>query len=417
MVYLSKARLSVSFLTCLLIGAGELAAAQDPFDFDLTASESSNLAWHVSGYVESRNQYFEDSNNWNSNRVAGYVEVKWEGEEKAGLQWRAYGSVISEYDEETRDYRDPARTEVKEVYLLRDGDQVDVTIGKQRVAWGTADGVSTIDRLNAVDFRDPIGNARTASRRPSWLVRTEAKLSSGILEMVWLPRGRDRKLPEYGSPWEPADLRALRNQERLGLISLDLEDPHKDEWGVRYSSYGEGIDWSVAYFNGYTDGGVDLKQVGNRLRFTPEHVETINVSGALGLTSSTLRAEVAYTTGLVVDGVTNDIWQVVLGWDRTFLANLYVNLQLFYDERTATPDDYGATFVVSNNAFDDAATYGLRGQVGKDGQLAIEGYFEFDVRDNLTLSTKYLVFDGEAGTALYDYRDNDFLELTLRWDF
>ena len=41
----------------------------------------------------------------------------------------------------------------------------------------------------------------------------------------------------------------------------------------------------------------------------------------------------------------------------------------------------------------------------------------YDFGDNLTLSMKYLAFDGAAGSGLFDYRDNDFLEATLRWDF
>lgn len=413
---LTKVHLSASTLFLTLWSIASLALANDAFDFDLSES-ANNDRLKVSGYLESRNQYFLVDDDWASTRLSGFLEFKWEGEKSADHQWRAYGSLLAEHDAQTRDYRDPERGELKELYLLRDGSEFDITIGKQRVAWGTADGVSAIDRVNAVDLRDPIGNARTASRRPSWVVRCEFDLSSGILDMIWLPRGRDRKLPEFGSPWEPGYLRALREQQRSGLLNFSIDDPHKDEGGIRYVTYGQGFDWSLAYFNGYTDAPIRQTGTGSNIHLEHVRVSTFNASAALGLAHSTLRAELAYTPDNIVAGQTTDLWQVVLGWDRTFFTNLYANLQVFYDEAPDGPDSYGATFALSNKAFDDAGTYGLRGQIRNDQQRAIEVYFDYDLDDNLNLGAKYMIFNGAAGSRLFDYRDNDFLQASLRWDF
>ena len=94
-----------------------------------------------------------------------------------------------------------------------------------------------------------------------------------------------------------------------------------------------------------------------------------------------------------------------MGWDRTFFANLYTNVQLFVDE---APDSgfvnhYGATFAVSNRALDDAATYlwvGVRGQVGKGDQVAAEVYFEYTFGDHLKSAIKFLLFDADPGSGL-----------------
>lgn len=415
-VLLTKARLSASTFFLALWSIASLALAQDAFDFDLSESADADR-WTMSGYLESRNQYFVVDDDWASTRLSGFLELKWEGEKSAGHQWRAYGSVLAEHDAQTRDYRDPERGELKEFYFLRDGSKFDITFGKQRVAWGTADGVSTIDRVNAVDLRDPIGNARTASRRPSWVVRGELDIAAGILEMVWLPRGRDRKLPEFGSPWEPTYLHVLREQQRSGLLNFSIDAPHKDEGGIRYVAYGQGFDWSLAYFNGYTD--TPVRQTGTVNNIHLEHVrlETFNASAALGLAQSTLRGELAYTPNDIVSGQVTDLWQVVVGWDRTFFTNLYVNMQAFYDEASDAPDSYGVTFALSNKAFDDAASYGMRGQIRNEQQQAIEVYFDYDLDDNLNLGAKYMIFDGAIGSRLFDYRDNDFLQASLRWDF
>lgn len=414
-VFLNKVPLSAKTLVLALILSGASASAKDPFDFNLSASPTQD-PWQVSGYLESRNQYFVVDDDWASNRVAGSVELKWEGKSAEDHQWRAYGSAWVEHDQQTREYRDPKRSELKEFYFLRDGSNIDLTIGKQRVAWGTTDGVSTIDRVNAVDLRDPIGNARTASRRPSWVVRNEIDLSKGILDLVWLPRGRDRKLAEFDSPWEPADLHALRALQAAGLLELHIDDPHKNEGGIRYLAYGQGFDWSVAYFNGYTD--APLRQTGTRkdIRLEPIRVETFNVSGARGLAQSTLRAEVAYTPNTIVSGQVTDVWQAIVGWDRTFFTNLYASLQFFYDAAPDGPNAYGTTFALSNTAFDDAGRYGLRGQFENDEQLVAELYFDYDFGDDLDLGIKYLIFDAAAGSESFDYRDNDFFQAILRWD-
>ncbi len=393
-------------------------AANDPFDFDLTAAAAVDPTWQWAGYFESRNQYFTETQGWESTRAQARFELKWVQTVMSGeVQWRGFASVDVEHDARTRDYRDVVRSEVREAFLVRDGVAMDVTVGKQRIAWGTADGVSTIDRVNAVDFRDPIGNARTSSRRPSWLVRVERKLPLGTLEAVWLPRGRDVKLPEFGSPWEPTDLHSLRQQRADGLIRLDIEDIKAHEGGVRYLVYGEGFDWSLGYFNGYTDAPVQFSQRLDQLRLSPVRIRTYNAAGAVGLSSSTLRGEIAFAPDTWVAGRQSDLLQMVVGWDRTFFANLYANLQLFWDEARSSEESYGVTFALTNKVWDDAADIGIRGQVANAQQHAVEVFMDYSFGDNLKLSTKYLVFDGSTGSPLGDFDANDFLELTLRWEF
>ncbi|MEM7079992.1 MAG: hypothetical protein AAF513_15330 [Pseudomonadota bacterium] len=416
-----SADLGLGLLLIVLLSIDRAEAAS--FDFDLEVEQTEQEpAWQNNTYVEARGQYFAAGEAWESSRVTAHTELKWgryAGVEQT--QWRGFVSGRVEHDERSVDYRAPARAELVEAYLLRDGATTDITLGKQRVAWGTADGVSTIDRINAVDLRDPIGNARTASRRPSWLLRIEQKLQTGSLDFVWLPRGRDRKFPEFGSPWEPSGLNELRMLRRAGAQGLEIEDPHRPEGGVRYQVFGQGVDWSVAFFNGYTDGPVRARTVAASpgaalLRLSPVRVSTVNIAGALGLARSTLRGEVAYTADTWVDSRPSDLWQMVLGWDQTFFTSLYVNLQLYYDRATAAPDTYGATFAITQQVFDDAATMGLRGQVGNDAQHAIEAFLDYRLGDQLLLSAKYLSFDGARSSPLGDFRDNDFAALTVRWD-
>ena len=395
-------------LACLVVPA---QAETDPFDFDLTRETGpAAQRWQLSGFVEARSRRFTATGDWLSNRLLAQADLKWtEG------RWRAFVQGTAEIDASKGEYRDRERYELREAYLHRDGDSLDITVGKQRVAWGTADGVSTIDRVNSIDFRDPISNARTPSRRPSWLVRVEQSTTVGIFEAVWLPRGRDRKFPEFGSPWETAALHDLRRLRAEGLIALTLDDPHRHEGGLRYRHYGRQLDWGLAVFDGFTDVPATILRKGNAIRLEPERIRTWNANAAVGFAKSTLRAELAYTPNHPVDGDSTSHWQAVLGWDRTFFTNLYTNVQVFWDRASSDEDSRGITFAVTNRVCDDAATVGLRGQLANDSQTAVEALIEYQWNDAVTLSARFLLFDGSPGSPLGEFRHNDFAELALRW--
>ncbi|MEM8767204.1 MAG: DUF1302 family protein [Pseudomonadota bacterium] len=402
--------LAVAVLTASACASGEEV---DPFDFDLLSeSVGTESPWEISGYVEFRNQYLTEQEDWLSNRFFGLMDVRW-----SRGRWRALAIASAEYDPATTDFRDPERSELREGYLHYDGDSWDLTVGRIRVAWGTADGVSTIDRVNAIDLREPIANARTASRRPSWLIRLEKSTAIGIFEAVWLPRGRDRKLPEFGSPWEPQSLNELRSLEAAGLIDLTIDDPHRPEGGLRYQHFGRGLDWGLAVYNGYTDVPASLDVEGSSVRLFPERITTFNVNGAFGLKSSTLRAEIAYTPDFPEQGETSDLWQAVIGWDRTVLTNLYLNFQAFWNSTEVTPDQYGMTFAVTHPVLDDAATVGFRGQAARNDEFSAELFADFQWTDRINLLLRYFVFEGEPGTLLGDFAENDFVECTLRFSF
>ncbi|AFJ01553.1 hypothetical protein Q7C_378 [Methylophaga frappieri] len=397
--------------TSFAAGPGEAA---DPFDFDLTESaEPTETNWQVNGYLEWRSRYALPQRDWLSNRMLTQLETRYESDE-----WLFFSSAQMEYDPATTDYRSAERFNLNEAYFSFDGDQFDLMIGKQRIAWGVADGRSTIDRVNAVDMREPIGNGRTSARRPSWAVFTEYNQDWGIWEAVWLPRGRDRKFAEFGSPWEMPFINQLRRQERDGQIALEIDDPHPHEGGIRFTHYGQGLDWGLAYFNGYTDAPIVLENKDNRIWLRPERIQTWNINLASGIGKNTLRAEFSHTPDFpTINGQTESLTQVVTGWDRTFLTDLYVNIQIYWDGYDETEDDYGLTFAITNGFYRDALELGIRGQTARDAQYVLEVFANYQVNDNLSLDIKSLTFGGDTDTGIGAFRDNDFVELAIRYAF
>lgn len=391
------------------------SGTDDPFDFDLT-EVAAPTAWQLNGFLEMRSQRFRDDSEQEteflSNRAYLDLELKWTGD-----KWRAFISGFSGYDPAAENFRHPERSEIREVYVQRDGGGWSLTAGKVRLAWGIADGVSTIDLINAIVLRDPIGNARTPSRRPTWLLRAEKTTAIGAFEAVWMPRGRDRKLPEFGNPWEPQLLNDLRVGAAAGFFDLDLQDPHEDEYGFRYRHFGQGFDWGAAVFDGTTDAPVVLEESAGRVTLRPGEIRTWNLNGAFGLARSTLRGEASFTTDAPLGEAAADRTQLVVGWDRTFFTSFYVNVQLFHDRYAGLFEDNGVTFAITEMFFGDAVTAGVRGQASRFDQYAGEVFVDYQWTDAFRIGVKSSWFGGEPGSGLGDFRDNDYAELSVRWSF
>ncbi|MEM6710437.1 MAG: hypothetical protein AAF648_16795 [Pseudomonadota bacterium] len=404
--------LAAVFAGVLSLVAAGARSAEDPFAFDLNDASTTESPWALSGSVEVRHQSYTEQGGELSQRVRAVFEPEW----RHG-RWLAFMQTTHEVDAAVDQFRAPYRGDFLQGFLRYDGDVVDVTVGKQRINWGVADGRATIDRINAFDLRDPIGNARTPSRRPSTALHVQTDLGQSQLEIAYLPFGPDRKLPEWNSPWEPAAFSELRQLRGADGCQAEIEDSTTPEGGVRWFRYGRGLDVGAAVYHGSLAAYRRQERV-TTLGFEPVRATTYNLSLALSALSSSWRAEVAYTPrALAPNGRTGGLQQVIAGWDRSIGAGTYVNLQFYSDRFEAGPDETGATFAVTQEAFDTAVEFGFRGQVANRGQRILEGYADWNRTDRLHLVARWVGFSANAGTALEPYAENDFFELSARWAF
>jgi len=123
--------------------------------------------------------------------------------------------------------------------------------------------------------------------------------------------------------------------------------------------------------------------------------------------------------------VARDLYQVVIGIDRTFFTNLYVNLQFFYDfiekgkeALSSKRKTHGITFEISNKFLDDDLTAGFRGMcyTSHEGS-ACEIFVEYKLGDNWQIAPGYLFFTGPKDSPLGQFGDNDMIYLSLRYSF
>ncbi len=131
-------------------------------------------------------------------------------------------------------------------FLLKN---LDLTVGKQRIAWGTADKIGVVDNLNPIDF------ANFLSFDPDYFF--ERRPQTGI-NLVWYPAGSLKiqwvwLLQNQVSPL-PYGYSALAGKF-FSLSSVVVKKAWDDKvvqsaWGVRASLRVLGLDLSASYYRG-----------------------------------------------------------------------------------------------------------------------------------------------------------------------
>jgi hypothetical protein len=91
--------------------------------------------------------------------------------------------------------------ELREAYVGLYSKRVDFRVGNQRVAWGHADAFSPNDVVNLRDLRDPVLNETELRQEPTFLLRADASLGFGSLQVIAAPFFRRDRYDVYGPNW------------------------------------------------------------------------------------------------------------------------------------------------------------------------------------------------------------------------
>ena len=182
------------------------------------------------------------------------------GEVSAGSSY-AVISAAAEYN-----YRNPARTgfRLNEAYYRYSGEIWDISVGRQVIVWGQADGFKLTDVLSARDSSEFIALSGDDARLPSDSVRLRFFHDLFTFEAVAVPFFTPNKLPRFGfedgakndlyyidtpdiykTPFGSVPIRYTKNQSAKPKIFTDTEA------AARFSFFLPGIDFSVSGFYGW----------------------------------------------------------------------------------------------------------------------------------------------------------------------
>ncbi len=178
-------------ITVLWVALGLQVAAQNPEPLKM------------SGYLQSDQRLLTRSPYdwiWNENRLSLQLEKKIPGKalffSEVWLRNLGIPNVSSASDLYNKGIPDPWNLEIREAYVQLYGfltKNLDVTFGRQRIAWGTADRINPTDNLNPYDFEDILDFGR---HRGSDALSLKYWLSANAsLQAVYLPFFRPDNLP------------------------------------------------------------------------------------------------------------------------------------------------------------------------------------------------------------------------------
>ena len=115
----------------------------------------------------------------------------------------------------------------------------------------------------------------------------------------------------------------------------------------------------------------------------------------------------------------------MIGIDRTFFTNFYVNLQFFYDfiengrEAIALKrKTHGLTFEISDKFLDDDLMAGFRGMYFTSNEgSACEIFAEYKIGDDWQIAPGCMFFNGPKDSRLGQFDDNNIVYLRLTYSF
>ncbi len=311
---------------------------------------------------------------------------------------------------------------------------VDVTLGKQRVTWGSTDGVNPVDVLNPRDLAFPPENEKIAvpMLHASYYASSELRVEAAVI-----PAFTPSTLP--GEAWRPAPQPVLTPGARIvGRLTPEEHRPPTElgnvQFGVRATALLGGFDVSATYFHGFRDrptltARLESTDVPGEFTFQPvldyDRMDLVGLdfSGVIG--DFVLRGEAAYTITGDPEGVHADVGnhsaQAVLGGEYLIPGGPRAVVQGILDY--TAPDagdepDLNLKFMTALSYQVDARTQLDLGWLQNvDGSGAVMPTASYTFADGVIGKAAAYVFYGGDKTEFGGWRDNSQLRVSLEYAF
>ena len=336
--------------------------------------------------------------------------------------------------------------ELREFYLNADVGRTLLTVGKQQIVWGKADGLKVMDVVNPQDFREFIMDEFEDSRIPLWSVNAEIPISDLTLQLVWVPDQTYHELPEAGSPYNfTSPLLIPTPPAGVDVAFNPVDRPNRvfadSDAGARLSTFWKGWDLTANYFYHYNDLPVFLRDVsmtpeGARVTITPtyerSHLLGGTFSNAFG--DLTVRGEVAFffdrffstNDGADADGVvkTNELFYVN-GFDWYGFTDTLLSVQVFQSivtnntpELIRDPIDTDMSFLARRSFLNETLmveTLWIQDVNRGDGMLRPK--LSYDLSDGIKVWAGVDVFYGTRNGLFGQFGENDRVLIGVEWGF
>ncbi len=246
--------------------------------------------------------------------------------------------------------------ELRELWVRCSSERFHLTLGKQQVVWGKADGLKILDVVNPQSFREFILKEFEDSRIPLWTVNFEMTLGNTNLQLLYIPDPTYHEFPEQGAAYAFTTPLLFPPETDLPSEILPYDRPDDvfegADWGARLSTFVGGWELSLAYLYQFDDTPVFRQFLvetdqGARAQVEPTYQRNHLVGGSFtnAFGELTVRGELGYlidrsftandppagATGPVGENglVESDELSYVLGLDWYGIHNSLLSFQVF----------------------------------------------------------------------------------------
>lgn len=340
------------------------------------------------------------------------------------------------------DYSKPAllneatELELREFTIQGEIGEAYLTLGKQQIVWGKADGLKVLDIVNPQSFREFILEDFDESRISLWTVNVERQWRDWNFQFLWIPDQSYHALPKPDATF------AFSSPELVPVappgVNVELETarrPNNVFWdsdvGLRASTFWRGWDITFNYLYQYDNLPVlrqKLSLDGGQasVTVTPEYQRThvFGVTFSNAFDDWVLRGEFAYFSKhafigrdiRIDDGIVQSPeLHYVLGLDWNAPGDLLVSTQLIQswlidDAGLSTRDKLDTTFtglIRRNFRYDTLTAEVLVIANVNNGDGLVRPKIKYQWQDNITTWVGADIFYGERRGVFGQFGDND----------
>ncbi len=148
--------------------------------------------------------------------------------------------------------------ELRELTLQGEIGDTYLTLGKQQIVWGKADGLHVLDIVNPQSFREFILDDFDNSRIPLWTANIERSIADWDFQFIWIPDQTYHAIPEQGATY------AFTSPELVPSapsgVQVNLEKPRRpnnivldSDVGLRATTFWNGWDITFNYLYQYNN--------------------------------------------------------------------------------------------------------------------------------------------------------------------
>ncbi len=364
---------------------------------------------------------------------------------------------------------DPFNLEIREAYLQLNGfltKNLDVTIGRQRIVWGTADKLNPTDNLNPLDLEDILDFGR---RRGSDAINLNFYFNNNFsLQGVYIPFFQAANMPLgiFSSALNPT-MELPQGMVLMGYNDTLLKPRYNlsesSTAGLKFKGFAQGIDFSVSYVWGHEGLPFDTRNtfipvdaqggtvINSQLSFSRSHIIGADLSTSIAGVGFWAEAAAFITPKDVI--MTNDLSafyplspvpvtvdslildktkpyaKFVVGADYNFSDGSYLNIQYmhgFIHERgSQNLNDY-FFLRLEKKFFNEKLRIAPIGggfivtewkKIKDNYALVYMPEIGYKANDNAEISLATVIFGGKGGNLFANLKDYNMLMLKLKYSF